>query len=267
MSATAERVAPRGGGIQIDHVSMAYRDKKGNEVQALSDINLHIEKGDFVSLLGPSGCGKTTLLRLVADLIQPTQGSILIDGETPRQVRDQQKFGIVFQSPVLFDWRTVRRNVELPLEVKGLPAGERRKTADKMLGMVGLTDFAEKYPDQLSGGMQQRVNIARAFACGPELLLMDEPFSALDEFTKESMQEFTLDIWDETQKTVLFVTHNIVEAVYLSNRICVLSPHPGRLSAVIEDDLPRPRPPRIKQTQRFNDLVTKVRESFEGGSL
>lgn len=264
---TAAEMASRPVEIGIKHVSMTYRDAKGNEIQALRDINLEIHKGDFVSLVGPSGCGKSTLLRLISDLETPTEGTISIQGKTPREVRSQQKFGIVFQQPVLFDWRTVRKNIELPLEVTGESASKRRETADKMLEMVGLTEFANKYPSQLSGGMQQRVNIARAFASGPEILLMDEPFSALDEFTKESLQEFTLDIWDETRKTVIFVTHNIREAVYLSNHICVLSPHPGRLTRLVVDDLPRPRPVTVKESEKFNELVGTVRSSFEGGSL
>jgi NitT/TauT family transport system ATP-binding protein len=210
--------------ITIKNLGVTFQDNAGNDVQALTGVNLDIYKGEFVSLLGPSGCGKTTLLRSVADLQEPTEGSIHIAGMTPKEVRLQQKFGFVFQQPVLFDWRTVKKNVELPLEVMYYSKEERSQRADEMLEMVGLTNFANHFPKQLSGGMQQRVNIARAFGLRPEILLMDEPFSALDEFTKEKLHEDLLRIWRQTNKTILFVTHNIQEAVFLSSRVCVLSP-------------------------------------------
>ncbi len=253
--------------IEIKDLGITFKDNSGNDVQALTNVSLDIYKGEFVSLLGPSGCGKTTLLRSVADLQEPTEGSVRISGMTPKEVRLQQKFGLVFQQPVLFDWRTVKKNIELPLEIMYYSKEERSKRADKMLELVGLSDFANHFPRQLSGGMQQRVNIARAFGLRPEILLMDEPFSALDEFTKEKLHEDLLRIWRKTNKTVLFVTHNIQEAVFLSDRVCVLSPHPGRLSAVVDIDLPRPRTLEMKETQHFNELVTKVRNSFEGGSV
>jgi NitT/TauT family transport system ATP-binding protein len=253
--------------ITIKNLGVTFQDNAGNDVQALTGVNLDIYKGEFVSLLGPSGCGKTTLLRSVADLQEPTEGSIHIAGMTPKEVRLQQKFGFVFQQPVLFDWRTVKKNVELPLEVMYYSKEERSQRADEMLEMVGLTNFANHFPKQLSGGMQQRVNIARAFGLRPEILLMDEPFSALDEFTKEKLHEDLLRIWRQTNKTILFVTHNIQEAVFLSSRVCVLSPHPGRLSAVVDIDLPRPRTLDMKDTVHFNELVAKVRNSFEGGSV
>lgn len=253
--------------IQIDHVSMSFKDGKGQNVLALRDIHLDVKKGEFISLVGPSGCGKTTLLRLIADLLEPTEGIVKVAGMTPREVRLQQKFGIVFQKPVLFDWRTVKKNVEMPLEIMKWRPKERSDRAEKMLELVGLTEFENHYPQQLSGGMQQRVGIARAFAIRPEILLMDEPFSALDEFTKEKLQQDLLRIWSKDMKTVIFVTHNIAEAVYLSDRICVLSPHPGRLSAVIDVDLPRPRELSMRDTQHFTELVAKVRGSFEGGSI
>ena len=186
---------------------------------------------------------------------------------TPKEIRLQQKFGIVFQNPVLFEWRTVKKNVELPLEIMYWSKVERKKQADRMLELVGLTKFADHYPKQLSGGMQQRVGIARAFGIKPNILLMDEPFSALDEFTKEKLHDDLLKIWRETNKTVIFVTHNIQEAVYLSDKVCVLSPHPGRLSAVVDIDLPRPRTIGMKDSIQFTELVAKVRNSFEGGSL
>ena len=253
--------------ISIDHVGMTFKDNAGNDVKALQDINLDIKKGEFISLLGPSGCGKTTLLRIIADLIQPTQGSVHIDGMMPREIRLQKKFGIVFQSPVLLDWRTVRKNIELPLEIMHYDPSKIPQRSKEMMDLVGLGEFADHYPKQLSGGMQQRVGIARALGIEPELLLMGEPFSALDEFTKEKLHVDLLKIWSKTNKTIIFVTHNIQEAVFLSDRICVLSPHPGRLSAVVDVDLPRPRTLDMRDTMHFAELVSKVRNSFEGGSL
>ncbi|MDO5126981.1 MAG: ABC transporter ATP-binding protein [Eubacteriales bacterium] len=253
--------------IAVKDLNVTFKDNEGNDVKALTGINLDIHKGEFISLLGPSGCGKTTLLRCIADLQEPTDGTVRIDGMTPKEIRLQQKFGFVFQQPVLFDWRTVKKNVELPLEIMYCDKAERSKRADEMLEMVGLSEFRKHFPKQLSGGMQQRVNIARAFALRPEILLMDEPFSALDEFTKEKLHEDLLRIWRQTNKTVIFVTHNIQEAVFLSDRICVLSPHPGRLSAIVDVDIPRPRRLEVKDTQHFNELVVKVRNSFEGGSV
>lgn len=253
--------------IQVKDLDVTFKDNSGNDVKALTGVNLDIYKGEFISLLGPSGCGKTTLLRSIADLQEPTDGTIRISGQTPKELRQQQKFGFVFQQPVLFDWRTVKKNVELPLEIMYRSKADRAKRADEMLEMVGLKDFANHFPKQLSGGMQQRVNIARAFGIRPEILLMDEPFSALDEFTKEKLYEDLLRIWRQTNKTIIFVTHNIQEAVFLSDRICVLSPHPGRLSAIVDVDLPRPRTLDMKESAHFNELVLKVRNSFEGGSV
>ena len=253
--------------IQVKDLDVTFKDNSGNDVKALTGVNLDIYKGEFISLLGPSGCGKTTLLRSIADLQEPTDGTIRISGQTPKELRQQQKFGFVFQQPVLFDWRTVKKNVELPLEIMYQSKADRAKRADEMLEMVGLKDFANHFPKQLSGGMQQRVNIARAFGIRPEILLMDEPFSALDEFTKEKLYEDLLRIWRQTNKNIIFVTHNIQEAVFLSDRICVLSPHPGRLSAIVDVDLPRPRTLDMKESAHFNELVLKVRNSFEGGSV
>ena len=253
--------------IRTRNLGVTFQDNEGNDVQALTNVNLEIYKGEFIALLGPSGCGKTTLLRCVADLQEPTEGDLHIQGMTPKEVRLQQKFGFVFQQPVLFDWRTVKKNIELPMEIMGFSKGERSDRADEMLEMVGLQEFAHHYPNQLSGGMQQRANIARAFGLDPDILLMDEPFSALDEFTKEKLHEDLLRIWRATNKTILFVTHNIQEGVFLSDRICVLSPHPGRLSAIVEIDLERPRTQEIKNTAAFTDLLCRVRNSFEGGSV
>lgn len=250
--------------IKIEDLCVSFPDKEGGApITALKNINLDIRQGEFISLLGPSGCGKTTLLRTIADLQQPTSGSISVRGLSPREIRMQKKYGIVFQNPVLYDWRTVRRNVCMPMEMMGIPKKERTARVTKMLELVGLMEFGKKYPHQLSGGMQQRVGIARALAIKPEILLMDEPFSALDEFTKEKLHEDLLRIWKKTNKTILFVTHNISEAVFLSDRVVVLSPHPGRVSAVVDINLQRPRDLSVKNTQEFNELVIKVRNSFE----
>lgn len=253
-----------GTGIQIRDLSMTYNGKNGEAITALENINLDIKEGEFISLLGPSGCGKTTLLRIIADLLQPTSGNVSILGLSPHETRLQRKYGIVFQSPVLYDWRTVRRNICLPMEIMKVPKKERTERITRMLELVGLQDFGYKYPFELSGGMQQRVGIARALALNPDFLLMDEPFSALDEFTREKLNEDLLDIWSRTKKTVIFVTHNIPEAVFLSDRVVVLSPHPGRLSAIVDIDLPRPRKNAIREEQVFYKHIAKIRESFEG---
>jgi NitT/TauT family transport system ATP-binding protein len=237
---------------------------KHEETVALDNVSLDIEEGEFVSLLGPSGCGKTTLLRIVADLLEPTSGSVSVNGSTPREARLARQFGIVFQTPVLYDWRTVRKNICLPLEIMKKSKKEQKERSDRMLELVGLEYYANHYPNQLSGGMQQRVGIARALVLQPQLLLMDEPFSALDEFTREKLNEDLLRIWQRTNKTVIFVTHNIAESVFMSDRVCVLTPHPGRLSAVINIDLPRPRKAEIRNQPDFNALVAKIRGNFEG---
>lgn len=251
--------------IKIENLSMKYPNKNGGKpVTALKKVNLDIKQGEFISLLGPSGCGKTTLLRIIADLLQPTEGKITVRGETPRDIRLKKKYGVVFQNPVLYDWRTIRRNICMPMELMGMKKAERTKQVTKMLDLVGLQDFGKRYPYELSGGMQQRVGIARALAINPEIFLMDEPFSALDEFTREKLHVDLLEIWRKTNKTVIFVTHNISEAVFLSDRVVVLSPHPGRVSTVIDINLPRPRDMESKQTTEFYDYITKIRNSFEG---
>lgn len=251
--------------IYVENLCVQFPDKIGGvPVIALQDVNLEIKQGEFISLVGPSGCGKTTLLRSIADLQKPSAGNITVRGQSPREIRKQKKYGIVFQNPVLYDWRTVRRNVCMPMELMGIPKKHRTERVTEMLELVGLYDFGKKYPHELSGGMQQRVGIARALAIKPEILLMDEPFSALDEFTKEKLHEDLLRIWNKTNKTILFVTHNIQEAVFLSDRVVVMSPHPGRVSATIDIDLPRPRTLATKNTPRFSELVAKVRGSFEG---
>ncbi len=249
--------------ITIDHVSMSYQTDS-SEVLALKDVTIDIQKGEFISLLGPSGCGKTTLLRIMADLIQPTTGSITVSGGTAKEARLARKYGIVFQSPVLYDWRKVKKNITLPLEMMGLSKEEREDRANTLLDLVGLAKFKDKYPWQLSGGMQQRVAIARALAIEPEILLMDEPFSALDEFSRERLNEELLSIWSKVGNTVVFVTHSIPEAVFLSDRVFVLSPHPGRLSKVVEITLPRPRREEMRNSPEFYQLISDIRNSFEG---
>lgn len=250
--------------ISIENVSMVYPGEGNNSLTALTGVSLDIQKGEFISLLGPSGCGKTTLLRIIGDLLKPTGGRVTVAGGSPSAARMGRKYGIVFQNAVLYDWRTVRRNVRLPLEVMKIRKDEWEGRVDSMLELVGLKDFGNHYPHQLSGGMQQRVSIARALSINPEILLMDEPFSALDEFTRERLHEDILRIWRRTNKTVVFVTHNIAEAVYLSDRVCVLSPHPGRLSAIVEITLPRPRVREMRDSADFVALVSKIRNTFEG---
>ncbi len=232
---------------------------------ALERISLDVGQGAFVSLLGPSGCGKSTLLRIVADLVEPSSGTVTVAGHPPRQAREQRDYGMVFQAATLFNWRTIRRNVELPLEVMGWGKAERRARAEQMLGLVDLIDVADHRPPQLSGGMQQRVAIARALAFEPKLLLMDEPFGALDEITRERLQGELLDIRERTGTTVLFVTHSIPEAVFLSTSVVVMSPRPGRVLAEIGVDLPYPRTEDTRETERYFELVTEVREVLRGG--
>ena len=249
--------------IEINDVSMRYQADTA-EVLALKNVTMNIRKGEFISLLGPSGCGKTTLLRIMADLIQPTSGTVKIAGKTAKEARLAQKYGIVFQSPVLYDWRKVKKNITLPLEMMGMGKAEKETRANQLLELVGLSKFADKYPWQLSGGMQQRVAIARALAIEPEILLMDEPFSALDEFSREYLNEELLNVWSTVGNTVVFVTHSIPEAVFLSDRVFVLSPHPGRLSAVIEIPLPRPRNREMRNSTEFYQLISDIRNAFEG---
>jgi NitT/TauT family transport system ATP-binding protein len=231
-------------------------------VEALTDIDLSIAPGEFVSLIGPSGCGKSTLLRLIGDLLAPTSGSLVVNGKTPHQARLDRDYGIVFQQATLLDWRSVRRNVELPMELVDVPKGERAARAGQMLDLVELTEFADHQPWQLSGGMQQRVAIARALVLDPALLLMDEPFGALDEMTRERMQQEVLRIWRATGKTVVFVTHSIPEAVFLSSRVVVMSARPGRISHVMEVGLGPQRDDDTREDQRFFEAVTEVREAL-----
>jgi NitT/TauT family transport system ATP-binding protein len=229
---------------------------------ALEGIDLDIRMGEFVSLIGPSGCGKSTLLRIIGDLIAPTRGTVVVNGKPADQARRDRDYGMVFQAPVLFEWRTVEDNVKLPLEIQGASAAKRTARAKEMLELVELGDFLGHYPWQLSGGMQQRVAIARALAFEPAILLMDEPFGALDEMTRERMNSEVLRIWERTGTTVVFVTHSIPEAVFLSSRVVVMSARPGRITKVIDVDLPRPRNEDTRETRRYFELVTEVREAL-----
>jgi NitT/TauT family transport system ATP-binding protein len=232
---------------------------------ALEGIDLSIEEREFISLIGPSGCGKSTLLRIVGDLIQPTAGTVQVNGKSAAQARADRDYGIVFQDAVLYDWRTVSRNISLPLELARWNRRRRAERVKEMLGLVELTGFEKHYPWQLSGGMQQRVSIARALSFDPSLLLMDEPFGALDEMTRERLNLELLRIWEASASTMVFVTHSIAEAVFLSTRVVVMSPRPGRISTVIPIDLPQPRAAAIREDARFFDLVTQVREALHLG--
>lgn len=227
---------------------------------ALQDIDLEVGRGEFVSLIGPSGCGKSTLLRIVGDIIEPTAGSVTVNGKPARRARLDHDYGIVFQSPVLYDWRTVTKNIALPLEMLGWDRSRRSKRVKQMLELVELQNFGNHHPWQLSGGMQQRVSIARAFSFSPALLLMDEPFGALDEMTRERLNMELLQIWAEIGSTVIFVTHSIQEAVFLSTQVAVMSARPGRIAGIVPIDLPQPRTAATREEPRFFELVTEVRE-------
>ena len=248
--------------LQMRGVDMTFNPGSGREVSALAGIDLQVEEGEFISLIGPSGCGKSTLLRLVGDLLSPTGGEVTVNGKPPAQARRDRDYGMVFQSATLLEWRKIRANVELPLEIMEMGGKRRRERAEEMLRLVGLEEFADHYPWQLSGGMQQRTSIARALAFEPSLLLMDEPFGALDEMTRERMQAELLRIWSETRTTVIFVTHSIPEAVFLSTRAVIMSPRPGRITRVVDIDLPQPRTSQTRENQRFFQLLTEVREGL-----
>jgi NitT/TauT family transport system ATP-binding protein len=228
--------------------------------RALQDINLEVDRGEFVSLIGPSGCGKSTLLRIVGDIVEPTSGSVTVNGKPARRARLDRDYGIVFQSPVLYDWRTVAKNISLPLEMLGWGRVRRSKRVKEMLELVELEGFGSHHPWELSGGMQQRVSIARAFSFTPALLLMDEPFGALDEMTRERLNLELLRIWSEIGSTVIFVTHSIQEAVFLSTRVAVMSARPGRIAGIVSIDLEQPRTAATREEPRFFELVTEVRE-------
>ena len=250
--------------VEVVGASKIFNEGTANQVDALLDVNLTIAPGEFVSLIGPSGCGKSTLLRLIANLLEPTQGEISVNGKTSVQARLDQDYGMAFQPAGLFDWRTVGKNIELPLELKGWNKKKREARVAEMLELVKLQDFGSMYPWQLSGGMQQRVAIARALAAHPPLLLMDEPFGALDEMTREYMQGELLRICAETSTTVVFVTHSIPEAVYLSNRVVVMSPRPGRILQVISVNLGSKRSELTRAADGFFRSITSVREALRG---
>ncbi len=240
-------------------------DADGQRTVALSEVSLDIARGSFVSLIGPSGCGKTTLLRAIADLEQPTSGNLVVNGMTPEEARRNRAYGYVFQAPALYPWRTVERNVTLPLEIMRMPPEERKRRAARYLDLVGLGDFRRRFPWQLSGGMQQRVSIARALSFEPALLLMDEPFGALDEITRDGLNLHLHRLWRSTGMTVVFVTHSIPEAVFLSSRIVVMSPRPGKVVETIDVDLPDERELDLRETTAFLKVAHRVREALRAG--
>ncbi|TWG93298.1 NitT/TauT family transport system ATP-binding protein [Mesorhizobium sp. J18] len=264
--------SPQGGGernarasvVEASGLGLTFQTNDG-PVQALSNVDLAIGKGEFVSFIGPSGCGKTTFLRVIADLESPTSGTVRVNGMSPEEARRKRAYGYVFQAAGLYPWRTIERNVALPLEIMGYPKQEQRERIKRTLDLVNLTGFEKKYPWQLSGGMQQRASIARALAFDADLLLMDEPFGALDEIVRDHLNEQLLELWKRTDKTICFVTHSIPEAVYLSTRIVVMSPRPGRVTDVIESTLPRERPLGIRESPEFLAIAHRVREGLRAG--
>lgn len=250
--------------IEASNLSLTFETNDG-PVHALSDIDLSIDKGDFVSFIGPSGCGKTTFLRVLADLEQPTGGSVTVNGMTPEEARKQRAYGFVFQAAGLYPWRTIGGNIRLPLEIMGYSKADQAARVKEVLELVHLEEFERKFPWQLSGGMQQRASIARALAFDADILLMDEPFGALDEIVRDHLNEQLLELWNRTEKTIAFVTHSIPEAVYLSTKIVVMSPRPGRIADVIISDLPKERPLDIRESQAFLDIAHRVREGLRAG--
>lgn len=268
MNALASQIKPASSVsasvVEAHGLGLTFETNDG-PVHALSDVNLTINKGDFVSFIGPSGCGKTTFLRTIADLEQPTAGTLTVNCMTPRQAREARAYGYVFQAAALLPWRTIERNVALPLEVMGFSKAEIAERIHRTLELVNLTGFEKKYPWQLSGGMQQRASIARALAFDADLLLMDEPFGALDEIVRDHLNSQLLELWARTSKTICFVTHSIPEAVYLSTKIVVMSPRPGRVTDIIESTLPRERPLDIRETPEFLAIAARVRDGLRAG--
>ncbi|MGY5808142.1 ABC transporter ATP-binding protein [Rhizobium sp. LEGMi198b] len=250
--------------VSARNLCLTYETNDG-PVHALSNVDLDVRKGDFVSFIGPSGCGKTTFLRVIADLERKTSGDITVNGMTPEEARTNRAYGYVFQAPALYPWRTIEKNIALPLEIMGYPRNDHAKRIAQTLDLVNLTGFAHKYPWQLSGGMQQRASIARALAFDADLLLMDEPFGALDEIVRDHLNEELLKLWKRTNKTICFVTHSIPEAVYLSTKIVVMSPRPGRVTDVIDSTLPIERPLDIRETPEFLEIAHRVREGLRAG--
>ncbi|KAB2732421.1 ABC transporter ATP-binding protein [Brucella intermedia] len=267
-----DSMAPKGGEanaqtvIDIKDLSLVFETNDG-PVHALSNIDLAVRRGEFVSFIGPSGCGKTTLMRVVADLERPTSGSVTVNGKTPEQARLARSYGYVFQAAALFPWRTIEDNISLPLEIMGFSRAERRERIEKNLSLVNLSGFGKKYPWQLSGGMQQRASIARALSFDPDMLLMDEPFGALDEIVRDHLNEQLLKLWAATRKTVIFVTHSIPEAVFLSTKIVVMSPRPGRIHEIIDCDLGPDRPLEIRESEAFLKIAHRVREGLRLGHI
>jgi NitT/TauT family transport system ATP-binding protein len=260
----AAKASPRDVAIEISGLSLRFETSDG-PVEALSNVDLKVQRGDFVSFIGPSGCGKTTLLRAVADLETPTGGAIRVNGMSSSEARLKRAYGYVFQAPALYPWRTVARNIALPLEIMGFDRAERAARVARGLDLVNLTGFGNKFPWQLSGGMQQRASIARALSFDPDLLLMDEPFGALDEIVRDMLNQQLLRLWEVTGKTVLFVTHSIPEAVFLSTHIVVMSPRPGRIYDVIKCELPRDRALDIRETPEFLAIANRVRRGLREG--
>ena len=250
--------------ISVKDVDLIFETNDG-PVQALSNVSLEIEKGDFVSLIGPSGCGKTTLLRTIAALEKPTSGNLMVNGLSPEDARKNRAYGYVFQAAGLYPWRNIYRNVSLPLEIMGYKKNEITRIVEKVLKLVDLTGFEKKFPWQLSGGMQQRASIARALSFNANILLMDEPFGALDEIVRDHLNEQLLKLWETTNKTICFVTHSISEAVYLSTKIVVMSPRPGRITDIIENTLPSNRPLEIRDSKEFLSVSQRVREGLRSG--
>jgi NitT/TauT family transport system ATP-binding protein len=250
--------------VDAKAISLTFETADGR-VEALSNVDLQVAEGEFVSFIGPSGCGKTTMLRVIADLQQPTSGTLLVNGMTAENARLARSYGYVFQAPALFPWRTIEKNIKLPLEIMGFSESEQKVRAERYLSMVNLKGFERKFPWQLSGGMQQRVSIARALSFDPAMLLMDEPFGALDEIVRDHLNEQLLQLWKSTQKTVLFVTHSIPEAVFLSTRIVVMSPRPGRIIDVIDCGFPADRSLEIRETPEFLKIAQRVRNGLRAG--
>jgi len=264
MSGAGSRARSRDGAAAVSIKGLSKRFQRG-DVLALDTIDLDVHPGEFVSLIGPSGCGKSTLLRIIGDLIEPSEGTAQVNGKSAHQARMDRDYGIVFQDAVLYDWRNVTRNIGLPLEMAGWDKGRREERIREMVELVELAGFEKHHPWQLSGGMQQRVSIARALSFSPALLLMDEPFGALDEMTRERLNNELLQIWSETGSTVVFVTHSIAESVFLSTRVVVMSARPGRIAGIVEIDLPQPRGPETREHPLFAEHITQVRRLLREG--
>ena len=250
--------------VSAQDLSLTFETNDG-PVHALSEVNLDVQQGDFVSFIGPSGCGKTTFLRVIADLEKPTGGTISVNGMSPEQAREARAYGYVFQAASLLPWRTIEKNIAVPLEIMGYEKSDQQARIERVLKLVDLENCGKKYPWQLSGGMQQRASIARALAFDADLLLMDEPFGALDEIVRDHLNEQLLKLWDTTNKTICFVTHSIPEAVYLSTKIVVMSPRPGRVTDVIDSTLPKERPLDIRETPEFLAIAARVRDGLRAG--